>query len=61
MPKQIKILVGSLIVGIATLTLTTGAAIAEDTNSNQSGCGCCKKMQQPMPHPPTNIPGSMNR
>lgn len=45
MSKQIKVLVGSLVAGVAALTLIAGSASAAD-----SGCGCCKKMN-PMPMP----------
>jgi hypothetical protein len=47
MPNQIKfkVLVGSLLAGVAALTLVAGSASAED-----SGCACCKKMgSMPMP------------
>ena len=52
MSKQIKVLLNSLVVGVATLTLIAGAAVAQD--SKPSGCECCKKMGQmsmPMPSP----------
>ena len=45
MSNQIKVLVGSLLAGLATLTLVAGSASAED-----GGCACCKKMA-PMPMP----------
>lgn len=50
MSKQIKVLVGSLVAGVAVLNLIAGAAFAQD--SKQSGCECCKNMSQmPMPMP----------
>ncbi len=45
MSKQIKVLVGSLVAGVAALTLIAGSASAAD-----GGCECCKKMN-PMPMP----------
>lgn len=51
MSKPIKILVGLLVASVAVLSFTSEAAFAQD--SNQSECGCCKKMEQ--------MSGSMNR
>jgi hypothetical protein len=52
MSKQVKVLLNSLVVGVATLSMIAGAAVAQD--SKPSGCECCKKMGQmsmPMPNP----------
>jgi hypothetical protein len=49
--KQIKVLTGLLVAGVAALTLVTGEVVAQD--SKQSDC-CCKKMggmSMPMPMP----------
>ena len=47
MSNQIKFLVGSLVAGVAALTLVAGSASAAE-----SGCACCKKMgSMPMPMP----------
>lgn len=44
MSKQIKVLLNSLVVGVAALTMIAGAAVAQD--GKPSGCECCKKMGQ---------------
>jgi len=46
MLKQTKALVGSLIIAIAAFTLIAGSVNAQE--NDQSGCGCCNKMQDHM-------------
>lgn len=47
---SVKALTGAFIVGLTVMVLTTGSAFAQDTDqptqTEQSGCSCCRNMQQ---------------
>lgn len=45
MLKQSKLFVGALVAGVASLTIITGAVMAQD-NGESSGCACCENMGQ---------------
>lgn len=50
MPKQTKIVIGSMVTLIALAAVVTGSFTGTAfAMENGTGCSCCKKMDMPMP------------
>lgn len=46
MSTRIKTIIGTVIAGLAVLTLATGSTLAQETDQpTSSGCCCCRDMQ----------------
>lgn len=53
MSRYTKRLLGTVVAGVAALSLVTGAALAQETEQTpSSGCSCCRNMQPTEPMQP---------